>query len=103
MKLRFYESCIMGKNRSVKFNYGRHTSTRILQYIHSNLWSPPIKSHGICKYFVIFINDYSRKVEVYFLKSKSKVFGWFKKWKTMVEKRTKNKLRHLEWIMGWSF
>ena len=39
-----------------------------------------------CSYLVTFIDDYSIKVWVYFLKSKDEVFGRFKKWKTMVEK-----------------
>ena len=47
-----------------------------------------MKSQGGCSYFVMFIDDYSRKVWLYFLKMKDEVFGKFKEWKTMVEKRT---------------
>ena len=32
-----------------------------------------------------FIDDYSRKVWVYFMKQKSEVFGKFKTWKAEVE------------------
>nr|KYP63829.1 Retrovirus-related Pol polyprotein from transposon TNT 1-94 [Cajanus cajan] len=39
-KLKFCESCVMGKQRRLKFNHGKHTSTEILQYVHSDLWGP---------------------------------------------------------------
>nr|KYP56816.1 Retrovirus-related Pol polyprotein from transposon TNT 1-94 [Cajanus cajan] len=80
-KLKFCESC--------KFSHSKHTSIEILQYVHSDLWDPStVQSHGRSRYFVTFIDDYFRKVWVYFLKSKDEVFGRFKEWKTMVEKRT---------------
>ena len=88
-KQKFYESCVMGKQCRVKFSLGKHTSMGILEYIHSDLWGlARVKSHSGCTYFVTFIDDYSRKVWVYFLKSNDEVFRRFKEWKTMVEKRT---------------
>ena len=39
-KLKFNESCVMGKQRKLKFSHGKHTSTEILQYVHSDLWGP---------------------------------------------------------------
>nr|GEV29833.1 retrovirus-related Pol polyprotein from transposon TNT 1-94 [Tanacetum cinerariifolium] len=63
--------------------------TRKIQFY---LWgSSLVKSHGGYVYFVTFIDDYSRKVWVYFLKTKDEVFGNFKEWKTMVEKQTVNR------------
>jgi transposase InsO family protein len=37
-------------------------------------------------YFLLFIDDYSRKTWVYFLKEKFNVFSCFNKFKTLVEK-----------------
>ena len=103
-KLKFCETCVMGKQRRVKFSSGKHTSTSILEYIHSDLWGPsPVESHGGCRYFVTFIDDYSRKVWVYFLKSKDEVFGRFKEWKTMVEKRTGKQVKTLRTDNGLEF
>ena len=31
----------MGKQRMVKFSSGKHTSTGILEYVHSYLWGSP--------------------------------------------------------------
>jgi hypothetical protein len=45
-------------------------------------------SLGGSQYYITFIDDSSRKVWVYFLKSKFYVFETFKKWKAMVETET---------------
>lgn len=75
----------------MKSNIDQHTSKEILEYIHSDLWGPaPVKCQGGCSYFVTFINDYSMKVWLHFLKTKDEVFRKFKEWKTMVEERTRN-------------
>ncbi|RDX76034.1 hypothetical protein CR513_44019, partial [Mucuna pruriens] len=39
-------------------------------------------------YFILFIDDFSRMTWVYFLKEKSKVFGIFKKFKSLVKKQS---------------
>ena len=38
-------------------------------------------------YFLLFIDDYSRKTWVYFLKEKSNVFSYSKKFKALDEKK----------------
>ncbi|MCO5585951.1 hypothetical protein L7F22_039886 [Adiantum nelumboides] len=43
---------------------------------------------GGCKFYVTFIDDYSRKARIYFMKEKSEVFTHFKNFKAMVEKQT---------------
>jgi hypothetical protein len=43
------------------------------------------QSIGGAKYFITFVDDFSRKFWVYFLKYKSDVFETFKKFKAMVE------------------
>ena len=37
-KLKFCESCVMGKQRRVKFSSDKHTFMSILEDIHSDLW-----------------------------------------------------------------
>ena len=50
---------------------------------------------GGARYFMSFIDDYSRKVWVYFLKNKSEAFAKFKKWKAEVENQTRRKIKCL--------
>ena len=40
------------------------------------------------KYFVLFVDDFSRKMWVYFLKKKSDAFLVFQKFKPLVEKES---------------
>ena len=46
-------------------------------------------------YFVSFIDDYSRKVWVYFMQHKSYMFAKFKLWKVEVENQTERKIKCL--------
>jgi hypothetical protein len=58
----------------------------IVDFIYSYLWGlSHDPSKGGARYFVMFIDDYSRKVWVYFLMKKSDVFVTFKQWKALIE------------------
>jgi transposase InsO family protein len=46
-------------------------------------------------YYVSFIDDYSRKTWVYFLKSKDEVFGKFKEFKALIENLSERKIKIL--------
>ena len=46
-------------------------------------------------YYVSFIDDYSRKACVYFLKSKDEVFGKFKQVKALIENLSERKIKIL--------
>ena len=60
------------------------------------MWGPTkIASLGGRHYFVTFVDDYSRKVWVYFIKNKNGVLGIFLKWKKMVETQTGQKVKRL--------
>ena len=47
------------------------------------------------KYFATFIDDYSRKTWIYFLKTKDEVFDQFKEFKALVENSTRKKIKKL--------
>ena len=55
----------------------------------------PVSSLGGSRFYVTFIDDFSRKVWVYFLKHKSDVFGTFKNWKAEVENQNSLKVKCL--------
>lgn len=59
----------------MKFNLLEHRTKEILEDIYSDLWGlAKILSHGSCKYFVRLIDDNSRGVWVYFVKTKDETF-----------------------------
>jgi len=47
------------------------------------------------RYMLTFIDDFSRKVWIYFLKEKSEAFKVFKEWKTLLENQTRKKIKRL--------
>ena len=95
-KLDFCEQCVMGKQTRVKFGTTIHNTEGILDYIHTDVWGPTkTASLGGKHYFVTFVDDFSRRVWVYSLKSKDEVFETFLIWKKMVEKQTRRKIKVL--------
>jgi hypothetical protein len=68
------------------FNPSFSSSSAPLDLIHSDLWGPsPIVSQKGMKYYVIFIDDYSRFTWIYFLKNKSDTVVAFTTFKAQVE------------------
>ena len=73
------EGCHIGKQS--RNSFPKEASTRVtkpLQLVRTNVCGPikPL-SLGKSNYFLLFINDFSRKMWVYFLKQKSEAFGAF--------------------------
>ena len=88
-KLDFCEQCVLGKKERVKFGTAIHNTEGILDYIHTDVWGPTKTAFlGGKHYFVTFVDDFSRRVWVYTLKSKDEVFETFLVWKKMVENQT---------------
>ena len=92
-KLEFYEHCALGKQKKVSFSTAKHRTQGILDYIHFDLWGPSripsfpsrIPSFRGKHYMLTFVDDFSRKVWVYFLRQKNETFSMFKKFKALVE------------------
>lgn len=64
--------------------------------MHSDLCGPlPVVSFSGCKYFLTFIDDFSRRTWVYFLKLKSEVFNTFLAFKAFVEKQSRHQILKL--------
>ncbi|GAU51028.1 hypothetical protein TSUD_291040 [Trifolium subterraneum] len=79
-------------------------STKRLELIHSDLCGPiSPASNSDNKYVLTFIDDFSRKTWVYFLKNKSSVFDCFKKFKCMVEKESSEVICCLRTDRGGEF
>lgn len=80
--LTFCEHCIMSKQHWRNFGVGTHSSKKLLDYIHSDVWGySHIASLSGKLYYVSFTHVYSRYVWIYFLTHKSKVFPTFKSWR----------------------
>ena len=101
LNLMFCRHCVFGKQCRQKFKAGSHVSKGVLDYIHSDLCI--FSSYGGETYYVLFIDDFSRKVWVYVLKRNTDVFNTFKQIRVMVEKRTGRKIKCLRTDNGDEF
>uniref|UniRef100_A0A2N9GFK1 CCHC-type domain-containing protein n=1 Tax=Fagus sylvatica TaxID=28930 RepID=A0A2N9GFK1_FAGSY len=88
-----------------------HMSERGMRELHKRNLLTGIKylgpvrtlSKGGAQYFMSFIDDYSRKAWVYFLKNKSEAFAKFKIWKAEVENQTRRKIKCLRTDNGTEY
>ena len=103
-KLDFYKYCVMGKQCRIQFKTATHKTEGILDYVHTDIWGPvQVVSKGGARYFMSFIDDYSKKFWVYFLKNKSEAFATFKKWKAKVENQTGRKIKCIRSYNGTEY
>jgi transposase InsO family protein len=90
------KGCALGKNVKKPFSNNNNRSKEILDLIHSNVCGPmPVRSLGGSLYYVIFIDDYSRKTWLYILKTKDKVFNKFHEFKVEMKNLTNKKIKTL--------
>jgi len=89
------EGCIEGKQHCKPFRSdGGMCATKPLEIVHSNVCGPMrTTSLGGARYFVMYIDDFSRKVWVYLLKSKGECLEKFKEFKALVETQSEHKIK----------
>ena len=103
--LHFCKGCVLGKQQRLAFpSDGARRATVTLELVHADVWGPTrTTSVGGARYFVSFIDDYSRKVFVYFMRQKSEVFTKFREFKALAETTSRNKLRGIRSDNGGEF
>ena len=79
------KGCALGKNIRKPFPQSEHKSKGTLDLVHLDCKPMSVQLFSGYSYCVTFIDDYSRKTWIYFLKAKSEVFEWFREFKTHVE------------------
>ena len=91
------EGCIMGKQHRVPYPKSSSSCTSdVLEMIHTDVCGPMnIGSIGGSKYFVTFIDDFSRYVCVYYLKQKSEVLSKFKEFVNVMTNITGKRVKVL--------
>lgn len=79
-------------------------SKDILDIIHSDVYGPMVvKSLGGNKYYVTFIDDFSRKKWLYLLMKKDEAFKKFHEFKNEVENMTERKIKTLRFDNGGEY
>jgi hypothetical protein len=99
-----YKGCALGKNIKKPFPRNNNRSKDVLDLINSDVCSPMlVKSLGVSSYYVIFIDDYSRKTWLYLLETKDEVFSKFQEFKDEIENLTNKKIKTLRTDNGGEY
>ena len=99
------EGCILGKQHKESFPSGKSIRAKTtLEIVHSDLCGPMqtpllVRNH----YMLTFIDDYTRKTWVYFLKLKCEVFEKFCHFKALVENQSGQHIKVLRIDRGGKY
>ncbi|CAL1383495.1 unnamed protein product [Linum trigynum] len=86
--------CLAGKTHRVAFHrFPPSRRSKVLDLIHTDVCFMRDKTLGGASYYVTFIDDHSRKVWTYALKTKDQVLDVFKQFHAEVERETGLKLK----------
>jgi 5'-3' exoribonuclease 2 len=90
----FCEHCQYDKQVATAHPISAPRESSPLVLVHLDICGPmPHQSLGGASYFVTFIDDATRKVWAYLIRTKDRVFTIFKEWLAMVENQTDRKLK----------
>ena len=104
-KLRFCESCVLGKQSKDPFRkFGVRRASELLELVHTDLNGPMTEaSLGGALYFMLVIDDLSRYTSVYFLKYKSDALKCMDVFRTYAERKTGKLLKNIRSDNGGEF
>ena len=78
--------CQLGKQPALSFNNSESIFNSIFELIHFDVWRPsPVASIDESRYFVVFIDDYSRYSWIFPMKSRSEILPIYSTFAKMVE------------------
>lgn len=98
------DGCVLGKAHRAGIPRKSHSrSSKVLELIHSDVNGPlETSSLGGSKYFITFIDDYSRWTAVYMMRRKSDSLNMFKKYHKYVQVHTGHSVLKLNFIQRTS-
>ncbi|KAJ0039048.1 hypothetical protein Pint_22927 [Pistacia integerrima] len=86
-------SCLCNKSHRLPFGPNTLSSSRPLELIYSDVWGPaPILGFAQSRYYVIFVDHYTKYTWLYLLKLKSEVPLIFTRFKNLVENYFQTKI-----------
>lgn len=96
--------CAEGKHARTPFPSNGSRANDLLDVVHSDVCGPmSTNSIGGNKYYVSFIDDFSRMVTIFLMKNKSQVYDCFVKYKNLCENQLNRKIKILRTDNGGEF
>eukprot|EP00253_Pinus_taeda_P030788 PITA_30788 len=90
------KGCTLGKFVKDTFHEKDSHATTILERIHTDVCGPfSVASTAKHRYYVIFVDDFSRKCWIFFMQKKSETYSKFSELKALVEKDSGKKVKAL--------
>jgi hypothetical protein len=78
--------CQLGKQPALPFNNSESIASATFDLIYSDVWGPfPVPTVGGSRYFVIFVDDFSRYTWIYLMKNRSEVLTIYRDFAKMVQ------------------
>jgi histone deacetylase 1/2 len=87
------DACQQAKIHKLPFARSLHSTKAPLELVHSDVWGPAVKSVGGFRYYVSFVDDFTRFSWIYLLKRKSNVESAFYSFQAYVERQLDTKIR----------
>src|SRR5699024_4685096 len=91
------ETCIMAKQKQMPYKTTEERASAPLELIHTDICESKCVAYDGSRYFVLFMDDFSKYAEVYVLKSKasSVVIEAFKDFRARLEKQLESGDQHV--------
>lgn len=97
------DACQKAKSHQLPYSKSINVSRAPLDLICSDVWGSAPQSVGRNKYYVSFIDDYSRFTWIYLIKNKSDVFQVFVNFQQLVERLFNKKIITLQTDWGGEY
>jgi hypothetical protein len=97
------DACACVKAHQLPYSVSLSRSSAPLELIFSDVWGPAIDSFGRKKYYVSFIDDYSKFIWLYLLRSKSEVYKYFLEFQRLVERQFDRKILAVQFDWGGKY
>ena len=89
------DTCHLSKSTRLPFPTSTSRANRMFDVVHSDIWGPILESFDGYKYFVSFVDDFSRVTWIYLLKYKSEVMNIFQDFHMMIMTQFYTKIKIL--------
>jgi hypothetical protein len=96
-------ACQQVKSHHLPYPKSTSVSNHLLELVFSDVWGAALESVGRYKYYVSFIDDYSKFTWIYLIKFKSEVFQKFHEFQALVERLFDRKIIAMQTDWGGEY